>query len=171
MIGITDKDPTVYMLFFKMAFETKRRVPIDQHLAVHRSMRRVTGYTALAHSFVFEHEWATLGGMTFEACLIGAEESHSSAAEVLMEGGAASGDRLAFVRIVAIRAAHLIFEHRMVMRQLEFSAHFKVALETSLRITMRIDDCAPAAARFHVFATRAVTRFAPHFLGIVASGR
>lgn len=56
------------------------------------------------------------------------------------------------------------------MRQVEFRAHFRVALETGRRRSAGIDDQLAVAAAFHVQASRAVTRFAADVLGVVAFG-
>ena len=152
-----------------MAFETKRGVPIDEHFLVNRSMWRMTSHAALTHPLVLEHERASLGRMTFETRFVSAKESHSPAAEFLMKSCAASGDRFAFVRLVAIRATHLILKHRMTMRQLEAGAHIEMTLETSLGRFSRVNDVAPSAARFHVFTSGAVTGFASHRFGVLAS--
>jgi hypothetical protein len=88
-----------------------------------------------------------------------------------MKRCAAAGNCLALMRIVAIRATHLVFKHRVMMRQLELCPDFEVTLETGVRRFSRIDYCAAATAGFDVLAARSVTRFASHLFGIFASSR
>jgi len=170
VVGIPNKNPPIDVLLLKMAFETKRGVPIDEHFLVNRSMWRMTSHAALTHSLVLEHERASLGSMAFETRFVSAKESHPAAPEFLMKSGATALNRVAFVRIVTIGAIHLVLENRMMMRQLKLRAYLQVALETGVRISMRINDVAPSTARLHVFASRAVTRFASHRLRVLASG-
>lgn len=121
-----------------------------------------------ADGFVFENKRAALRGVTLEARVILAEQSHASSFEALWKIRAASLDRVALVRVVAIGATHFPFQHRMVMRQLKRGAHFRVALEASGRRFSRIDDCAFLAAALDVQAAGAVTRFATNVLGVVS---
>jgi hypothetical protein len=65
---------------------------------------------------------------------------------------------------MAIRAAHLPLEHRVMMRQLELCTHFEVTLETSFRRLPRINDRVRRAATLDVQTARPVTRFAADVL-------
>jgi len=80
----------------------------------------------------------------------------------------ATFDCVSLVRVVAIRATDFAFEHRMMMRQLEFRADLHVALKTGGRRSSGIDNRAFLAATLDVEAARAVARFAADVLGVVA---
>ena len=120
----------------------------------------------LTHCLVLIDKRPALLRVTLEAGFVSAQESKAAASELLLNicGGALDGDP--FVRFVAITAAHLAFQHRMMMRQLERRANFQVTLETSVRRLSRIDDRARFAARLHVQAPRSVARLATHVLCI-----
>lgn len=124
--------------------------------------------TTFTHGAVFEHERSALRGVTLQTCVVGAQQRESAAFDLLGKTGATAFDGAALVRIVAIRAAHLSFEHWVTMRQHEFRAHFQVTLEARIRRLPRVHDCSGAAARFNVFAARTVTAFAAHLLGVIA---
>jgi len=76
-------------------------------------------------------------------------------------------DGHADVRVMAIGAAHLAFEHGMTMRQLKLRAHIQVTLETCFRRAPRIDDRVRGTAALHVQTARSVTRFASHVHGLL----
>jgi hypothetical protein len=71
---------------------------------------------------------------------------------------------------MAITAAHLAFQHRMMVRQLECRANVQVTLETSVRRLSRIDDRARFAASLDVQTPRSVARLATHVLRIFPFG-
>jgi hypothetical protein len=81
----------------------------------------------------------------------------------------AAFDRTTLVRIVAIDTAHLAFQHRVMMRQLELGPDFEMTLETGVRRLEWVNDISSAAAGFHVFAARSMTRFASHRFRVLAS--
>jgi hypothetical protein len=64
------------------------------------------------------------------------------------------------MRIVAIRAGHMTFQHGMVMRETEFGFLFHVAGEAHLRILFGIDDLVTlATAAVHVQAPGTMAHF------------
>ena|SRR6476661_8722024 len=121
---------------------------------------------SLAHRLVFIDEWAPLLCVTFEAGFVSAQESKAAGSELLLNicRGALGGDP--FVRFMAIAAAHLAFQHRMMMRQLKCCANVQVTLETGVRRFSRVDDRARSAASLDVQAPRSVARLATHVLCI-----
>ena len=133
-------------------------------------MRRVTARAALAHCFMLENEWTTLRGMALGAGFIEAEKKHAAAFDLLREIRFGAFERLTFVRVVAINAAHFALQDWMAMREIEFRAHLEMALETGLRIAVRINNAAATAAGLDVFATGTVTAFAAHHFGVFALG-
>ena len=108
----------------------------------------------LTHCFVLIDKWPALLRVTLEAGFVSAQESKAAASELLLNICRGALDCDPFVRFVAITAAHLAFEHRMMMRQLECRANLQVTLETSVRRLSRIDDRARFAASLHVQAPR-----------------
>jgi hypothetical protein len=70
---------------------------------------------------------------------------------------------------MTIRAAHLAFEHGVVMRQSECRANFQVTLETRFRRLSRIYDGASPAAGLDVQTSGPVARLAAHVYGLLWS--
>jgi hypothetical protein len=105
--------------------------------------------------------------VTFEAGFVSAQKSKAAASELLLNicGGALDGD--AFVRFMAIAAAHLAFQDRMMMRQLERRANVQVTLETRVRRFSRVDDRAGFAAGLDVQTPGAVAGLATHVDGLL----
>jgi hypothetical protein len=65
---------------------------------------------------------------------------------------------------MAIAAAHLALEHRMMMWQCERCANFQMTLETGVRRLSRIDDRARSAASVNVQTSGPVARLAANVL-------
>lgn len=168
MIGIADINSAAGFLFLKVAFQAEDRASLSQHPRIDGTVRRVTADATLPQSFVLEDKRTALRGVTLEASLVLSEEQSSAAFNLLRPARSATFDRAADVRVVTIGATDFAFEHRMMMRQLEFRAHFKVTLETGVRRTSRIYDFAFLAAGRNVKTSRAMTSFAAHLLRIIA---
>jgi hypothetical protein len=66
------------------------------------------------------------------------------------------------VYLMTIGAAHLAFEHRMMMRQCESCANFEVTLEASFRRLSWIYDGAGAPACLHMQTPWTMARLAAH---------
>lgn len=147
MIAATNGDSSSRSLLLEMAFETKRCVPLQQHLLVHRTMHRMTSRAAFAHRFVLENEGAMLRRVAFGAIV------------TLRIHRSERGCCVAFVRLMAISAGHFAFEHRMMMRQIKFAAFVEVALETGVRRLLRINNGVVRSARLVMNAAGAVARF------------
>jgi hypothetical protein len=128
----------------------------------------VTTQTTLTHRFVLENKGTSLGRVTLEASLVVAEQPSAAALERLGQVRPTALDRVSPVRVVAIGATYFPFEHRMMMRQLEFGPYFRVALETGGRGFSRINNQAALAAALHVQTPGAMAGFAPNVLGVVA---
>jgi hypothetical protein len=105
---------------------------------------------SLAHRLVFIDKRPALLRVTFEAGFVSAQKSKATGSELLLNVCRGTLDRDPFVRFMAITAAHLAFQHRMMMRQLERCANVQVTLETSVRRLSRINDRARTAASFDV---------------------
>ena len=124
--------------------------------------------TTLAHCLVLINKRPALLCVTLEAGFVSGHESKAAGSELLLNvcGGALNRDPL--VRFMAIAAAHLAFQHRVMMRQLKRCANVQVTLETGVRRLSRIDDGTGTPAGLNVQTPGPVTRFAAHILGIVA---
>src|SRR5450432_3782794 len=144
-------------LFLEMALQAQRLVALRKHPLINGTVRRMAGHAAFAQGLVLENERSTLRGMTLETGFVLTEQRDPAALE-----GAAD------VRVMAIRAANLPFEDRVMMRQLELRADLQVTLKTGLGRTAGIDDRARAAAARDVQTSGTVTRFAADIFRVVS---
>jgi len=124
----------------------------------------MTDDATLTHCLVLINKWAALLRVTLKAGFVSAEERKAAGFKRLLNicRGSLGGDP--FVRFMAIAAAHLALEHRMMMRQCERCANFQVTLETGVRRLSRIYDGARSAASFDVQTPGPVARLAAHVL-------
>ena len=150
VIDVSNENVSGYFLLLEMALYTKRRVTFVQQSLVHGSVRRMANYAPLPDRFVFIDEWAALLRMTLEAGFVSAQKSKPAGSELLLNICRGALGRDPFVRLMAIAAAHLALENRMMMRQLKRCANVQVTLETCVRRLSRIDDGARSAASFDV---------------------
>jgi len=127
----------------------------------------VAADAAFFQSFMLEYEGAGLGDVTLETDSVSTQQQRSAAFDLLWQVRVTAFDRVSDVWVVAIRAAHLAFQHRMVVRHLKSRPHFEVALETGVRRSARVNDLALIAARRNVQTSRTVAGFATHLLGVV----
>jgi len=79
-------------------------------------MRRMANDATLPQCLVLIHEWTALLRVTLEARFVSAKESKTAGFQLLLNICWSAFDRDAFVRFVAIRAAHFAFEHWVMMR-------------------------------------------------------
>src|SRR3989338_9027740 len=112
-----------------MAAKAQVAVPDDQHLVMHRAMHLVAGGASLPQGLVLPDKGAPLVLVALEARLI----------DPFQRRGRPRPD-LGPVRLVAIGAAHLAFEHRVVVVESEFGLLIQVAGEAGAGIFPRIDD-------------------------------
>ena len=124
-------------------------------------------HAPLTHRLVFVHEWAALLCVTFKAGFVSGHKSKAAGSELLLNICRRALGRDPFVRLMAIAAAHLALEHRMMMRQLERRANVQVTLETRVRRFSRVDDRAGFAAGLDVQTPGAVAGLATHVDGLL----
>jgi len=117
VIDVSNENVPRYFLLLKMAFDTKRRVTLVQQSLVDGSVGGVADDTTLTHCLVLINKWAALLRVTLEAGFISAEERKSAGFKPLLNICWGALGRDPFVRFMAIAAAHLALEHRMMMRQ------------------------------------------------------
>jgi len=117
---------------------------------------------------VLENEWTALRDVTLETSAVMAKKFGPAADNFLRKTRAASLDRPADVRVVAICATHFSFQHWMVMREFKLRAHLQMTLETGIGRFSWIDDGVRAAAALDVQASRSMATLAAHLLRVVA---
>src|SRR5437762_10522879 len=104
-----------------------------------------------AHRFVFEDKRSALRSMALQAGVVVTEKSRAPTLHALHQIRAAALDRVALVRVMAIGATDLAFEHRMMVREEKRGADFGVTLKTGGRRFAGIDnENVAATARVHV---------------------
>ena len=102
---------------WKWHFMTKRRVAFIQQTLVDGAVRRMANDTTLTHCLVLIHKWTALLRVTLEAGFVSAQKREPAGFKPLLNICRRAFDRDPFVHFMTIGAAHLAFEHRMVMRQ------------------------------------------------------
>ena len=157
VIGIADENSSAGFLFLEVTLQAQRCVAFVEQTRVDRAVRRVTTDAAFFQCFMLENEWTGLRGVTLETGFVLTEQQCSAAFHRLRQARSSALDGATDVRIMAIRAAHLAFQHRMVMRHFKSSADFEVALEARVRRTARIDDLAFIATGRDMQTSRAMT--------------
>lgn len=125
--------------------------------------------TTLTHCLVLINKGPALLCVALDAGFISCHEGKAAGSELLLNICRSALGRDPFVRFMAIAAAHLAFEHRMMMRQLKRCANVQVTLETSVRRFSRVDDRAPSPASLDVQTPRAMARLATHIDGRLCS--
>jgi hypothetical protein len=111
----------------------------------------MTSRATFAQGLVFENERPALLAMALAAGFVDARHGQP----------AAWFKDVAAVWIVALCAIHFLFEHRMMLRQMELALFRPVAFETRRGIFAGIHDELPSsAASRNVQASGSVTRFA-----------
>ena len=77
----------------------------------------MTDDATLTHCLVLINKWAALLRVTLEAGFVSAQKCKAAGFKLLLNICWGALGRDPFVRFMAIAAAHLAFEHRMMMRQ------------------------------------------------------
>lgn len=167
VVGIANENSAVGLLFLEMALQTQGRIALSQHSLIDRSVGRVAADATFTERFVFENERTSLRGVALETGFVLTKKRDAAAFHGLRKTCSAPFDRTADVRIVAIRATHLAFQHWVVVRQFKFCAHFQMTLETGIGRFPRIDNSVRAAAALDVQASWAMTTFAAHLLCVI----
>jgi hypothetical protein len=139
-----------------MAFEAKIGITFHEQLAIDRAMGTMANGAAFAQRLVFEHKRSALIAVTRGAILV--EPGHGQPAGRF--------ENIAAMRIVALHTIHARFQHRMMLRQTEFSVGLQMTLETGSGIFAGIDDEFSASAPgLDVFAAGPVAGFATGLAG------
>ena len=133
VIVIANENLAVRRLLLEMAFQAEIGVALREQFLIHRAMRRMAGDTTFANRFVFENEGPALRGVALQTGSVRAQHGEAAALHGLRHVGSASSDGVALVRVMAIGAAHLAFDHRMMVGQFERGADIRMTLETGRR--------------------------------------
>ena len=132
VIAVPDENLAVGGLLLEMALQAESGVALSKQSLVHRAVGRMATDAAFTDCFMFKNERPALRGVTLETGVVLTEQQSSTAFDLLRQTCSAAFDRAAGVRVVTIRAAHLAFQDRMVVRHFKTGPHFKVALETGV---------------------------------------
>src|SRR5437867_4040169 len=103
-----------------MTLQAQVRIAFDQHLPIDRTVRGVADGAAFPHGFMLENKWSRLFAVAGRTALV--EAGHCQTAGWFED--------IAAVRVVALRAVHPVLDDGMVMREIEFSVRFEMALKT-----------------------------------------
>ena len=117
VIDVSNENVPGYFLLLEMALQTQRRITFGQQSLVDRAVGCMADHTTLTHRLVLIYKWAALRAVALEARFVLAQESKAAGLERLLNICRSALGRDPFVRFMAIAAAHLALEHRMVMRQ------------------------------------------------------
>jgi hypothetical protein len=120
-------------------------------------MRLVARETPFPQRLVLEYVWPALHAMTSETGFVCARQLGTTAL-----------NRVAFVRFMTGCAAHFALQYRMVVGQSELGADFKMALETSFRRLLWVDDRVRGTTAFDVQTSGTMTRLTSHLLAVLA---
>lgn len=135
----------------RMAAEAEIAVTNDEQLRIDGAVGIVAGNAAFAQRGMLENERMRLRAVALGTAFVQAR--HRQAA-----GGF---HNVHAVGIVALDAVHLAFDDRVMLREIEFSVRFEMALETRGGVRAGIDDeLAAPAARRDMQAARPVAGFA-----------
>ena len=153
MIRVADVDVSggnIRPLHLRVAAQAKIRVACDKHLLVDRAVGIVAGGATFAHRRMLENKRAHLVAMTLRAAFVLPRHRES----------VRRFQNVAAVRVMALHAIHVAFDHGMVLRQTEFRVDIEMALKAGCGVVVRIDDEFCAAAGLDVLAAGAVAGFA-----------
>jgi hypothetical protein len=141
-----------------VAAETQVYVGLRQHLCINGAVRAMASRATLSQSWVFKHKGPRLLFVTLSAVFI--QPGHCQPACRLHD--------VTPVRIMALHAIHLLFQDRMMLRQVKFPFDRSMALETSRRILSRIgNEFSASATPLNMEASRAVACFATSLPGSI----
>ena len=133
MINVADIDlPASHAraLDLRMAPEAEVRIALDQQLGVDAAMRVMAGGAAFPQRWMLKDEGSGLLPVALSAGFVQTRDCQP----------AGWLEDVAAMRIVALRAVHLLLQHRVVLRKLKFRLLLAMALETSCGAFAGIDD-------------------------------
>src|SRR5262249_12388738 len=146
-------------LLLEVTLQAKRLVTFVQQSLIDRAMGRMAHDAAFAHRFMFVNKGTALGGVTLETGLVRSEKSFPTAMDLLGHARGAAFHRVALVGFMAVGAAHLSFQDRVMMRQLKVAGNIQVTLQAGFRRFTRVNDQMRRAATLRMEASRTVAGF------------
>jgi hypothetical protein len=117
-------------LILRMAAQAEVGILLHQHLPIGRAMRIVAGRATFSQRLVFKDNGPRLFAMAPAAAFVNACHGKSTG---WFKDVRAMG-------IMTLHAVHFPFSQRMVLRKIEFSVSFEMALEARLGIFTGIND-------------------------------
>jgi hypothetical protein len=137
VVDIADEDRAAgHRLNLRMTPQTKIQIPLGQQLGIDRPMRGVADGAPFTQSWVFEDERPSLRAMALAASVV--LTCHRQAAGRFED--------VAAMRIMALVAAHLFLQQRMVLWQVKFCFGGAVAFKAGIGILAGIHDKLSAPA-------------------------
>jgi hypothetical protein len=156
MWNVANKNLPRCSLDLGMALQAQIRITFDQELSIYRPMRVVTHRATFPQRLMLEYKWPRLLAMTLGAILV--QPRHRQSGRQSGWRGTRSLEYVSAMRIVALNAIHMTFQHQMVLRHSKFRLRLQMALKTSGRIFSWIhNEFAPPAACFDMLAARPMT--------------
>ena len=143
-------------LHLGVTLQAEVRIVLDQELSIDRAMRTMAHDTAFAHRLMLEGKRAGLFAVTLGATFV--EPRHGQSTRRL--------ENVKAVRVVALDAVDPAFDHRVVLRQVEFGVSFEMTLEAGGCVLSGIhNELTAASARRDMFAAGAVAGFTTALAG------
>lgn len=157
MCRVAEEDFPGRGLHLRVALDTEVRVPLVEKFPDKGTMRRVAGHAAFAQRLVGKDVRPALLTMAVDARLVEPCEREATLGFMNVEA----------MRVMALAAVELAFEHLMVMRQPELRVRLEVAGEARVRRLARVDDelVPPLPSRMDVLAARPVARLTASLSG------
>ena len=119
-------------------------------------MRVVTHRATLAQRFMLENKWPRLLSMTLRAGLV--QSRHRQSGRQTAWRGARGLENVSPVRIVALNAIHVAFDHGMMLGHPKFRLCLQMTLKTRRRISSWIhNELSAPAPRFNMLAPGPMT--------------
>jgi len=154
MIDVADVDlpaSDTGPLNLRVTAQAKVGVALGKHFGIDRTVDIMTSGTALAHRGMLKDEWTGLLPVTFGAGFIQASQVET----------AGRFKHVTSMRVMALDTVHFLFQHWMMLRQVELCFDRPMTLETGSRVFTGIHNkLSPASAAGDMKASWTVTGLA-----------
>ena len=130
MINLANHHRSTHPGSLGMTLQAEDCIPLHEQLAVHRSMREVTGNAPFPHRLVLMNKMTGLLTMALRAGFI--QSGHSKPTCRLHD--------IVTMWIMTVHATHLVLEHGMMRGQAKLGVHSHMTLEAGLRRFTRIHN-------------------------------
>jgi len=150
MVNVPDENSLVDGLGLRVAAQAEGGITGHEQLLIDRTMRLVTSHAAFPQGGMLKHKRPGLILVALGAILICPR--HGQSARRLEE--------VISVRIMALPAIHVPFDHRMMLREHKVALHIEMAFKAGGGILAGIDDELGTTAGFNMPAAGPMTGFA-----------